>query len=125
MDNVKSSVEDVITGRGSDIVHGNRESNDIRTGAGFDIIASTVLNLGQVELGGDTINPGSGTDTILAGKLGDVISARDGESDHIDCREGLDFATTDVIDRDPGNGTVPQGSDQVDECEAVDAPDLA
>ena len=77
-----------------------------------------------VHLGGDTINPGSGTDTVVAGKLGDVISARDGESDLIECRDGLDFATTDVIDRDPGNGTVPQDSDEVHDCEAVDAPGL-
>ena len=124
-DNIKSTTEDVITGRGSDVVQGNRESNDIRTGAGFDNIASTILKLGEIEVSGDTINAGSGTDIIVAGKLGDEISARDGESDYIDCREGPDFAITDVLDRDPSEGTFPEDSDQVEHCEALDAPGLS
>jgi RTX calcium-binding nonapeptide repeat (4 copies) len=120
-DNVKSTVEDVITGRGRDQVTGSRESNDIRTGAGRDIVHGSGLKLGQIELGGDTINPGAGPDSVIGSDANDVIHTRDGENDDIGCKLGLDFVTTDVLDLDRNNGTF-DGSDHVNSCEAVDAP---
>lgn len=121
-DNVKSTVEDVITGRGDDFVFGSLGANDLRSGAGFDIVHGSRRTAGSSELEGDTIDPGTGPDRVSGTNFADVIFARDGANDDISCLGGIDFATTDVLDTDGrNNGTAP-GTDVVDACEAVDAP---
>ncbi len=121
-DNVKSTVEDIISGRGDDRIFGSRESNDVLSGAGNDFVSTSDGRLLEPEIGGDTINPGSGRDIVQGGDENDVISARDRERDDIRCRGGLDFVTADPVDQDPINGPVVPDMDVVSDCEAVDEP---
>jgi hypothetical protein len=118
-DNVKPTVEDVITGRGDDVLLGSPHANDLRSGAGFDQVHGSQRS---TELEGDTIDPGAGPDRVQGTAFADVFFTRDGENDDISCLGGVDFATTDVLDVDGRlNGTAP-GTDAVNACEAVDAP---
>jgi hypothetical protein len=117
-DNVKITVEDIITGRGDDKVFGNIESNHIRSGAGDDVISGS---LAPNAIGRDTIEPGTGEDRLVGSDDDDVILARDRESDSIVCLDGLDFVTSDTHAESESNQ--PAGTDFVSSsCEAVDAP---
>ena len=97
--NGDSSVEaggggDTVTmGTGTDSAGGGPGNDAITTGAG-----------------NDTINPGPGADVVNSGEGNDTINARDGESDQIDCGNGIDVTIVDAVD--------VLSSD----CESVDRP---
>ena len=119
-DNVKPTVEDIITGRGADVVVGSLDGNDIRTGSGDDRITGSQLSF-DPDRGGDTIEPGAGKDRAFGSDTGDVFFTRDGETDDVACKGGLDFATTDPV-ANPNIVPTEPGTDEVNSCEATDAP---
>ena len=118
-DNVKPTVEDVVTGRGNDRVVGTADSNDVLAGAGDDVVVGSDRLIDGPDIGGDRIDPGAGEDFVDGSDEDDVIFVRDRESDDVDCRGGLDFVTADPLGR---LGFVPPGADLVRDCEAVDVP---
>jgi putative metal-binding protein/hemolysin type calcium-binding protein len=98
-DNVRTDVESVTAGPGNDIVTGSALANTLDGGDGDD------------ELRG-----GGGVDTYLGGAGNDLIVARDGLPERVDCGPGGGTATVDTID------TV-LGCTQVDASAAL-VPDL-
>jgi hypothetical protein len=119
-DNVQPTIDDVITGRGDDVVVGSLDSNDIRTGAGNDRITGSELSF-DPDRGGDTIDPGAGEDRAFGSNTGDVFFTRDRTTDVVACKFGLDFATTDPV-ANPNIVPTEPGTDEVNSCEATDAP---
>jgi Ca2+-binding RTX toxin-like protein len=83
-DNVQSDVEDVVGGGVQDTFTGNASPNLLDGGAGEDYV-----------------DGGGGVDTLAGGGGADVVRSRDGNSDHVNCGRGLDFAILDKRDR-PG-----------------------
>jgi len=89
LDNVRSDIEDLRGGDGSDRLTGDGDANVIFAGAG-----------------NDTLDGGAGIDTYDGGTGDDVISSRDGIAERVDCGDGIDSATTDEFDLTSGCETV-------------------
>lgn len=80
-DNVATDVEDVISADGADKLTGSDAANMLDAGAGDD-----------------RIDGGAGSDSLFGGAGDDTISARDGQTDSIDCGDGTDTAIVDRAD---------------------------
>jgi Ca2+-binding RTX toxin-like protein len=93
-DNVESDVENVSGGAVNDTFTGNRDDNRLE-GAG----------------GEDYVDGGIGQDDLEGGTAGDVVRARDGRADIVDCGRGrgADFAIVDPGDRVRRCETVENG----------------
>jgi Ca2+-binding RTX toxin-like protein len=78
----RPSDDDIHGGRGDDRLGGDQGDDHIKGGRGRDLILG-----------------GSGRDDIWGGRGGDVIAARDGERDDIDCGFGFDRVTADRKDK--------------------------
>jgi Ca2+-binding RTX toxin-like protein len=83
----------------SDHLHGGSKPDRISGRAGDDRLsgrgADDVVRGGR---GGDTLVGGAGFDTLLGGPEDDVIRARDGEEDQIECGDGTDRVYVDVTE---------------------------
>lgn len=91
---VGTNRHDVIDGRGGrDVIRGRGGADTLRGGRG-----------------GDRISGGRQFDSFLGGRGGDVIKARDRQSDEIDCGPGRDVA---ILDRH---------EDGVYDCEKLKIP---
>ncbi|MEA2183039.1 MAG: hypothetical protein QOF69_2224 [Solirubrobacteraceae bacterium] len=97
-DNVHGDVEDITGGKGNDLLVGNELANvlsgDVDPTIGVD--------------GNDTIDGGGGADSLFGNGGDDLLKARDGVPDTVDCGLGTDKAIVDTIDT-------------VRNCETVDA----
>jgi Ca2+-binding RTX toxin-like protein len=80
-DNVHSDVEDIYGSQFADNLVGNRKANTIDGGAG-----------------NDTIKGGKGADGLYGGPGNDVINAKDGQVDTVDCGPGNDTVNADKAD---------------------------
>ena len=80
-DNVRTDVENVIGGDGSDVLRGNAGNNVIQGGNG-----------------NDNIDPGAGIDVVDGGAGDDRITTRDGTPDVVTCGDGTDTAIVDAFD---------------------------
>jgi RTX calcium-binding nonapeptide repeat (4 copies) len=89
-DDVRSNVENITAGGGNDILVGSGAANDLQGFGGVD----TLHGLG----GNDTLQLGSGSDFAFGGAQNDVILARDGERDTINCGENSDTANRDSVE---------------------------
>ena len=89
-DNVASDVEIVISGAVSDTLSGDGRENELNAGSGDDFA-----------------DAGPGMDRISGGNGADVLRARDGGRDIVDCGPGEDLA---IVDR----------QDTARDCETVD-----
>ena len=103
-------------GDGSDVVNGGTGEDVVRGGAGDDAVEGSA--------GGDLLDGGPGRDLLVGDNEctvepctggSDVIQARDGEADTVDCGVGADIATVDTLD------VVALDSQQG--CESVDRAD--
>lgn len=84
-DNVGSDVEDIFGSDGNDKLRGSGGPNTIDGGPGDD-----------------TIDGGSGRDALYGDAGDDLVTARDGRFDLIDCGDGNDRAVVDLEDRTVG-----------------------
>jgi hypothetical protein len=84
-DNVHTDVEDVYGGAGNDRLVGSATGDTLDGGAGDD-----------------TLIGGKGVDGLYGGYGDDVINARDGEVDTVDCGPGRDRAQLDAGDVETG-----------------------
>jgi hypothetical protein len=91
--NIKSDVEKVAAGSGSDELEGNALPNTLSGGDGAD-----------------TLTGNGGADTLLGDAGADTINARDGAADDVNCGPGADTAVVDP-------------ADTVTSCETVNLPD--
>ena len=86
-------------GDGNDLLDGGAGGDRVEGEAGADVIYGGAG--GETITGGDgadQINPEDGTDSVNAGAAGDLVVARDGIKDNVDCGSGTDVAITDPID---------------------------
>ena len=82
---------DRLTGTaGADTIHGGGANDRISGGAGADKLYG--------DAGNDSITPGAGRDSVFGGSGNDTIQARDGERDTIDCGSGKDTVVADKVD---------------------------
>ncbi len=104
--NMDSGSSVVLAGGGDDRIVGHDASEDIDGGAGADHV--------EGGRGHDVLRGGPGRDTIFGDETSsscrpaypescvrygnDVIEARDGEADQVDCGPGLDRAAVDAVD---------------------------
>ena len=102
-DNVHRDVENVSGGGVQDTFTGSGKANTLDGGTGQDYVDGE-----------------RGRDRLLGGAAVDVIRARDGKRDVIDCGQSTDFAIVDRMDRlrrcersDPGGGSPTVGQDVV------------
>ena len=114
-DDVRSDIEDVdvfgqslgfATFQGSVNLTASEAFSDLSTGGG-----------------NDTVDPRGGSDLVETGAGDDTVNARDGFSDRIDCREGVDTANVDQLDVVVGCETV--NAEQVAVALEDRAPGLA
>jgi Ca2+-binding RTX toxin-like protein len=91
-DNVAADVEVVIGGTLDDTLTGDRDANALTSGAGQDLV-----------------NGGAGRDRLVAGDAPDVVQARDGERDIVDCGDDGDLAIVDSRDTVRNCATVDRG----------------
>jgi hypothetical protein len=89
-DNVFADIEAVLGGTVGDTLTGDRDPNTLSGGTGEDYIVGY-----------------AGSDALRSGSAPDLIDARDGQRDAVNCGDDGDLA---VVDR----------RDQVDDCETVD-----
>jgi hypothetical protein len=91
------TADDGMPNEGDD-VHSDVE--DVRGTPGADTIslgpADDVIDAGA---GDDVIDGGAGFDAYDAGPGNDTVNARDGNAERVDCGDGTDTATVDVVDR--------------------------
>jgi Ca2+-binding RTX toxin-like protein len=80
-DNVASTVERVIGSGAADTLTGDGQANSLSGGSGEDLVSGL-----------------RGADTLLGGTAPDVINARDGLRDSVDCGSGRDLAIVDGLD---------------------------
>jgi Ca2+-binding RTX toxin-like protein len=80
-DNLRTDVEDVYGSTHDDVLTGDGRANTIDGGAG-----------------NDTITGGRGTDGLFGGPGDDVIDAKDGTQDLVDCGPGTDIVNADKVD---------------------------
>ncbi|WP_417525593.1 M10 family metallopeptidase C-terminal domain-containing protein [Marinovum sp.] len=72
---LRSLIENVLTGTGNDVVTGNQVANVIRTGSGNDTLSGGAGDDRlSGEIGDDWITPGAGNDTVLGGSGSDMVS---------------------------------------------------
>ena len=102
-DNVHRDVENVSGGGVQDTFTGSGNANTLDGGTGQDYVDGA-----------------RGRDRLLGGASVDVVRARDGKRDVIDCGQSTDFAIVDRMDRvrhcersDPGGGSPTVGQDVV------------
>jgi Ca2+-binding RTX toxin-like protein len=86
-DDVRSNVESITSGDGDDTLIGSGAANDMQAFGGNDVLHG----LG----GNDTLGLGSGNNGGFAGAGNDVILARNGEIDNVDCGDNTDTANRD------------------------------
>ncbi len=96
-DNIHGDVEDITGGDGNDTLAGDGGANVLKGDLS-----------GDAANGNDDITGGAGADSLYGQGGNDIIHARDGEPDTVDCGPGNDSAITDTIDT-------------VRNCETVDA----
>jgi len=89
-DNVRSDVENVIGGRGNDVLTGSAADNALSGGDGNDALSGLA--------GNDTLEGGRGNDQLLGGEGDDLLLARDGSVDTVNGGPGNDRAVVDLID---------------------------
>lgn len=89
-DDVRSNVENVTAGSGNDTLTGSGAANDLQAFGGND----TLHGLG----GNDTLLVGSGNNGAFGGAGNDVISARNGQIDNINCGDNTDTANRDSVE---------------------------
>ncbi len=115
-DEVTAGVENVIGGGSSDAIVGTEAPNRLTGGGGRDNLdgrgGTDTLDGG---IGDDSLSGGTESDTLLGGEGNDVIGARDGVRDTIDCGPGTDTAFVDL--QDPGNLLIIRG--RIVGCESV------
>jgi len=99
-DNVADDVEVIIGGEVDDTLFGDANANSLDGGRGEDQIKAD---------GEDQIKADDGRDRLTGGKASDLLDARDGNSDVVDCEDDEDLA---IADRD----------DAVRNCETIDRP---
>lgn len=80
-DNVQPDVENVDSGNGPDTLTGSAAGNELTSGGGEDYA-----------------DGGAGPDVLQMGAARDVVRARDGVADTLDCGSSSDFAIVDPID---------------------------
>jgi Ca2+-binding RTX toxin-like protein len=100
-DNVHEDIENVSGGGVQDTFTGSGKANTLNGGTGEDYVDGA-----------------SGRDRLLGGSSVDVVRARDGKRDVIDCGQSTDFAIVDRMDTvrhcersDPGGGSPAVGQD--------------
>ncbi len=93
------SVENVVGGRGDDLLAGNALANRLTGFLGRDDLRGLqnddALDGGP---GGDTLDGGTGSDALTGGLGDDLILARDATADAIDCGDGTDTVQADLVD---------------------------
>ena len=95
-DNVRTDVEDLTGGAGSDTLIGSAAGNVLTGGAG-----------------NDTVDGGGGFDEYILGDGNDTAQARDGNGERINCGSGADTATMDDVDETSDCETVQASGDLV------------
>jgi RTX calcium-binding nonapeptide repeat (4 copies)/WD40-like Beta Propeller Repeat len=88
-------------GPGADTIRGRGGNDRISGGAGADKLYG--------DAGNDSITPGAGRDSAFGGAGKDTIRAKDGERDTIDCGSGKDTVVADKTDVVKGCETVRRG----------------
>jgi serralysin len=95
-DNISASVEDIGGTNFRDVLTGNSAANTIEAFGGPD----TIDGLG----GNDTLAAGAANNSVVGGTGNDVIEARNGEIDNIDCGENSN--DSDTANRDTSENRV-------------------
>jgi Ca2+-binding RTX toxin-like protein len=97
-----SAGNDVIKGgAGDDTIFGFAGADTLSGGPGDDQVSGEVGGNQTVKgAGADTIDGGPGDDNLQGEGGDDVINARDGRTDFVDCGAGSDRAETDLAERD-------------------------
>jgi hypothetical protein len=91
-----SGIEDVTTTQGADTITGDSGSNIIESA--FDFFAAGGAGQPLPPDQSDTVNPGTGVDTVLTGAGDDTVNSNDGYGDFVRCGTGSDTVEADALD---------------------------